>query len=49
MIGAENLTSAEKVALKQQALEQVGASVVYSPELIGQTVKKAMKKDSHDA
>lgn len=49
MIGAENLTSAEKVALKQQALEQVGACVVYSPELIGQTVKKAMKKDSHDA
>ncbi len=49
MVGAPHQTPAERVALKQQTLEQVGGVVVYSPELIGKTVAKVMKKETHDA
>lgn len=49
MVGMNIPLPCELVKQKQQALEQVGATVVYSPEMIGQTVKQTMQKDIHDA
>ncbi|MBR5130630.1 MAG: succinate--CoA ligase subunit alpha [Alphaproteobacteria bacterium] len=43
LVGSSELTPAEKIIQKQQALEQVGAKVVYSPELIGKTVAMTIK------
>ena len=44
LVGASLLTPAEKILKKQKALEEVGATVVYSPELIGKTVADVMKQ-----
>ena len=42
-VGVSRLTPAQKVLKKQQALEAVGAKVVYSAELIGKSVEEVMK------
>lgn len=45
-VGVSRLTPAQKILQKQQALEAVGAQVVYSVELIGKTVADVMKQGS---
>lgn len=46
LIGMDNSSPADDIAAKQQALESVGATVVYSPEVIGSIVARILKKDN---
>lgn len=44
LVGADNACPADDIAAKQQALEAVGATVVYSPEAIGKVMADILKK-----